>query len=328
MGGSQQASSGRDAVQVSHNGDGNIHIELGDRSTSDQASEANPSSPMSYKTKILIGVGILLLAIVGPCLPQHKSQQKGIPFIDPGDPWPVGSTLQSIAAPILAKLQSCAMATATKPITCPQVADSAEDQVTDVRWKLIGDPIDGARPSFHAGRFDVIGHAVMTVTYSEPLLGPRYELHQIRYRATVAWNNGAPTLEGTLGQTDIEPKKPIRKQTPPADVLTQARPAVQQAFSDCIAATRAPLPPTCPQDPQNAMPIKNARWSFDGDPLQNTEVKFDASWGLIHLRGNFALKVSYRLLLSGERSNPMNGVYDAVLSPDGPKVKVLQIGKL
>jgi hypothetical protein len=55
--------------------------------------------------------------------------------------------------------------------TCPQrVSDAAGGQVT---WALDGDPADGSRVTYQDGRFDVVGHAVMTVSYDSCSGTPR-----------------------------------------------------------------------------------------------------------------------------------------------------------
>ncbi|TDD94157.1 hypothetical protein [Actinomadura rubrisoli] len=321
----QPGRAGRDQIQVQNARVVNIN---NGSSIKDAGAEAAQSAQrLGSKNKILIGIAVGLVIIVGPFLSGKGEQPKEVSFIEPGDRWPIGATWQAIAAPIRAKLDSCAKATVVNPITCPQSVDTGYVQARGVHWDIIGDPIDGARFSFHEGRFDVIGNAVMTVRYQTDYDGSQFALQMMHYRATVAWDNGRPTLEGSVGPTKVKPKTPIKKQAPTAAAMNQTRAAVVQAFVDCLNTRRVPLAPTCPQDPSNGITSKDAKWTFDGNPVQNTISIVDTAWGLIRFRGDYSFQVSYRDILSLKHSEAMSGKYEAIISTAGSEVQVLQIVK-
>lgn len=322
MGVNQGGSVGRDNIQIQAEGDVTVNLG-GDGSTGGDAAPDKKPSPRLWLLAVPVGILLLVGAL----------QQRGDPradngaFVLPGDRWPAGATLDAVTGPVLAGLRSCAKATSAEPVNCPQRAGSVNDQVSDVRWELVGDPADGARASFHDGRFDVIGHAVMTVAYKN-FTSAVVERHPVRFRASVAWRDGrAELVGGAIRPTKVEPSdRPITKQRPAGDQTARVQAALRKAFADCLASRRSPLPPACPQDPLQGTGAKTVDWTFDGDPLQNVRVTNDDAWGLIRVRGDFALNGTYHDLF-GRHPQTFRGVYEATLVASKDGVTVLQIQK-
>ncbi|WP_147341531.1 hypothetical protein [Actinomadura logoneensis] len=317
-------------VQIDAEGDVTVNLSSGDASGSgrsggsggEAAGEKKKTSPWAWLLALTVGVLLLVAALRQQADPDADNGA----FVLPGDRWPAGATLEAIAGPAAAALRSCAKATSTEPVNCPQRAGGRNDQVSDVRWELFGDPVDGARATYHDGRFDLIGHAFMTVTY-RTLTATVIEQHPVRFRASVAWRNGAAELVGRIRPTKVEPKdRPITKQRPPAAVTGRLEPVLRQAFADCLAARRSPLPPGCPQDVLPGFRAGNVDWVFDGDPLQNTRTTTDDAWGVIRVKGDFALNATYRDLF-GKETGSLRGAYEATVVTVKDGLRVVQISK-
>ena len=298
----------------------------------DSAEKVNLPALSGKALGILAAIVIVLLILISQGVEDQaaRDSQDGahsIPFVEPGDPWPAGATKEQITYPIVAKLVSCSKATALKPLTCPNANNDSAAEASGVHWELVGDPGDGAAISFHGTKADVIGHAAMTVSY-EDFTGPKFELHELQYRTTVDWNNGNPQIISPLSPTKITPKKAvITKRQPSTEAWSNIESALRKAFARCVASRKIPMPPTCPRNLDADTDLGRGRWSFDGDPLLNTASSYDSSWGLIHVKGNYAFNFTHNVLFFGPQSESRSGVYDAALVATGAHVRVLEIVK-
>lgn len=297
----QHGNIGRDNYQIQAGG--LVVINPGDEPP--ESSEP-PPNPMPWLAGMLVAVAVGLLILGAVFSSDGRSEES---FPKRSDHWPAGSTNSAVLAPVLAKLNSCAREKVPKPETCPQqVSDAASEQVT---WALDGDPADGARVTYHDGRFDVVGHAVMTVSY-DSYIGQKFSVHRVAYRAKVTWNSGHPVLEGPLNSTNVKPNAPPVAKKANGQTWSQVQRSLQRAFEICVESREAPMPLYCPRDSQTDMPADRARWHLDSDPLLDTRSTFDASWGLIHVIGNYAVTVHTEGWWP--RTERGGGTYDAVLA--------------
>ena len=62
-----------------------------------------------------------------------------------------------------------------------------------------------------------------------------------------------------------------------------------------------------------------------GDPTLNAEITFDESTGLIHVVGDYSMTLAYNVFLLGPTSEPHSGRFDAVISVDSGKPRLLMI---
>jgi hypothetical protein len=270
---------------------------------------------------VAVIVVVAMIGLITKCGGAGAGDSDG-PFPKKTDPWPAGASRPAIMVPVVSKIQACAEVRVLNPVNCPQKVPGVDGDISKVNWSLEGDPGDGAVIRYHAGRFDVIGHAVMTVVYNA-YDGPAFTLRKVNYRASVPWNNGAVVVN-SIGNTTVNPKPPIVKRNPQLS-LSQITPSLREAFKHCTSVHVAPLPDDCPTPHDKAVvPSNNAKWTLDGDPLLNAQSSFDGEWGLTHITGSYAMTVHYSDLF-GSHTQEQNGTYDAAISADGSIVRVLRI---
>lgn len=296
---------------VEHNGPTgghNIQIQIGGNDEPPESPEPPPSLT-AWFVGFLVIAGIFFLVVKLVSL-LGGSGGKEEAFPKRSDRFPAHATTPAVLAPIVSKLKSCAAEEVPEPVNCPQrVSDATSVRAT---WNLVGDPAAGARIKHHEGRFDVIGHALMTATY-DSYTGQKFSLQRLTYRAKVNWNNGHPVLAGQLQTTKAKPDAPVVKSIT-GQTWSHVQASLQQAFKRCELSRIAPMPLDCPHDPQTDVAAEDAHWRFDGNPLQNTSSTFDPSWGLINVTGNYA--VTLRTGGWGPLTEHGGGAYNAVLAVD------------
>lgn len=236
-------------------------------------------------------------------------------------PWPAHSTARLVLSLVTTRLASCAEEPVLSPVNCPQSASSGGDQVTGVHWAIHGNPSDGAQIRYSDGKFWVLGHAVMTVTYEDSMTGDRWQMNIIGFEATVAWDSGHPTLASLqAANPDTGPR--IIKNDPDLP-WAKVTAAVIAGFRHCANEDVTPLPAQCMGiGAYGNRPV----WKLEVNPILNAAETFDPATGLVHVDGSYAMTESYRLpFWNSHETTSLSGNYDAVLSLDGTKVTLLQI---
>jgi hypothetical protein len=234
--------------------------------------------------------------------------------------WPAQATSAAVLAPVTAWLAACAREVVLSPVHCPQAASAGTDQVSAVRWSLHGNAGDGAVIRYSQGKFWVLGHAVITVTYSDS--GPQWQVDTFGYEATVSWDNGHPAVASPPQAVSLDSGPSVVKHDPHVP-MAEASALVMAGFKRCAALTVTPLPAQCMQIGEGG---DQARWTLTGDPLLNATETFDPSTGLVHVTGNYAMTDSYHYLF-GHQTGYLSGTYDAALSVDGAHATLLDISQ-
>lgn len=236
---------------------------------------------------------------------------------------PAGSNDPAIVQAAISALDRCAKTVVLQPVNCPQEVGGWNDGAHDVKWLIHGNPAEGAIVRYNGveGRFHVLGTAVMTASYQTPL-GPELKLRVIQYWARVEWNAGKPVVAG-IRKYDDSPRPPTPKSNP-GIAGNELLYLVGTGFERCASAKRSPLPPECLPGTTLTSSDK-AKWSLDGDPTINAVATFDDSTGLIHVVGDYSMKLAYSVFLLGPTSEPYSGRYDAVISVDAGQPKLLMI---
>jgi len=314
----QFGSAGRDQYNVA----GDVHITNTGRRPYAQSAEAEETSGTeggsSHGSGWIVVLIVLALLIYGA-----SASNEAVQFPAKTAPWPEHSTAQLVETPVVNWLASCANEMVLSPINCPQSASSNGNAVSNVHWTLHGNPSDGAQIRYLNGKFWVLGHAVMTVTYTDSAEGDQRQMDIFGYEATIAWNNNHPTLASlksvglNAGPSVIEHDPHLPWSLVSATVLT--------GFEQCAANKITPMPEQC-------MGIgsygDHAAWRLIGNPLLNARQSFDPATGLVHVTGSYAMTDAYQLPFFGNRENDsLSGNYDAILSLDGTRISLLQIAK-
>ncbi|TCB94434.1 hypothetical protein E0H26_21145 [Micromonospora zingiberis] len=304
-------------------GDGNVVGSLPDVDDDDESpvEEEPASSPRSLVWILIAGAvgAIIALCNIMPDLPEPKSS-----FPSENGARPTGSNDAAVLAAALAGLHSCAKALVLQPQNCPQhVKDWGAGDATTVTWRIHGVPGDGAVIHYNGeeGRFHVLGTAVMTASY-ETASGPNLKLRVIQFWARVEWAAGEAKL-AELRHYDDTPRPAVEKSNPqiPHDLALSL---VKAAFAKCVKTRKPQLPPECPETYSGAGSGR-VSWKLNGDPSINAKPRFEPSTGLIRVDGNYSMTASYSRLFFGATSEPASGRYDAILSVDDGKARVLRI---
>jgi hypothetical protein len=234
--------------------------------------------------------------------------------------WPAQATDQLALAPVTTWLASCTDQVVLSPLHCPQAVSPGGDQVSEVRWTLHGNPGDGAVIRYSQGKFWVLGHTVMTVTYNDS--GMQWQMDVFGYEATVSWNNGHPALASLPQAMSLDSGPQVVKHNPHIP-LAEASALVMTAFKRCAALTVTPLPAQCMGLGSDG---DHARWTLTGNPVLNAAESFDPATGLVHVTGSYAMTDSYQIPFFGTHETDYpSGSYNAVLSVDGTHATLLQI---
>jgi hypothetical protein len=206
-----------------------------------------------------------------------------------------------------------------KPPNCPQAANEMEQSVSDVHWTLYGDPVDGAVVRYEQirGEFNIVGHAVMAVTYNTPYEGPKFSLKRVSYQAIVAWRHGVAELVPGIESTSISPKLPIVK-VGPYPTFPLVNTPVDQAFLRCASSHAMVMSPNCPHLDATTS-ATNGHWRIEGDPIVSARSENEPSWGLVDVIGSYAMTYSH----DNHAEPSRGGSYDAVLCTVGSDVRVL-----
>lgn len=325
----QRGTAGRDQFNVA----GDYIVNQSPAAPPDSADETGSADdscapPASQDSGGLGGAGWILAAVaVLILLGWHYSGSSGpaagnaaSSFPSKSAPSPAQATDQLVLAPVASWLASCARQVVLSPVHCPQSASAGTDQVSGVRWTLHGNAGDGAVVRYSQGKFWVLGHAVMTVTYSDS--GAQWQMDVFGYEATVDWNDGHPALATPPQPVSLDSGPRVVKHDPHVP-MSEASTLVMAGFKRCAALTVTPLPAQCMGVGEDG---DHASWTLTGDPVLNATESFDPSTGLVHVTGSFAMTDSYQIPFLGiHETDYPSGTYDAVLSMDGAHATLLEI---
>ncbi|GAB1690700.1 hypothetical protein [Krasilnikovia sp. M28-CT-15] len=297
-------------------------LNLGEQDIAEEPEEQPSSSGISPWKWVVGGVlAIIALCSLLPDPPEPKAS-----FPSENGTRPAGSSEAAVLAAALGGLRDCAKAPVLVPENCPQqVKDWGSSSATDVTWRIHGVPGDGAVVVYNGdeGRFHVLGTAVMTASF-QTASGPDLRLRVIQYWARVEWIADKARL-AELRNYDDTPRPSTEKHDPQVPE-EHSRALVREAFEKCAKAKDPALPPECPETYSGATSGK-VNWKLNGDPSLNTKPRFEPATGLIHVVGNYSLTASYSQLFFGPTSNSDSGKYDAILSVDDQKPRVVRINR-
>lgn len=318
----QFGSAGRDQYNVA----GDIHITNTASRPDAQSAEVEETAGTESGSSSgggWIALIVLIILVYGGYHFTTSSSDNAVQFPAKTAPWPEHSTAQLVETPVVNWLASCANEMVLSPVNCPQSAPSSGNAVSNVHWALHGNPSDGAQIRYLNGKFWVLGHAVMTVTYTDSAEGNQWHMDIFGYEAAITWNDNHPTLT-SLKPVSLNTGPLILKHDPHLS-LAPVSATVLTGFEQCAALKTTPLPEQC-------MGIRSygdhAAWRLIGNPLLNARQSFDPATGLVHVTGSYAMTDSYKLPFFGNPENEsLSGNYDAVLSLDGTKTSLLQIAK-
>ncbi|MGC4796921.1 hypothetical protein ACLQ3H_22780 [Micromonospora saelicesensis] len=293
--------------------------------TPGDSSDESKEPPGTGSKLGLGGLALVALLVALGCwhLISGSSEPKSS-FPDENGQRPAGSSDQAIRTATLTALDTCAKVNALKPLHCPQVVDDIyTDDAEQVTWRIHGDPGDGSKVVFNGeeGRFHMIGTAVMSVSYRDTS-GQRLRVRVVHYWSRVEWIDNLPRVAELRAYDDTPRPNTDKQNWSVADSIVL--PPVEAAFRKCMAVKFSPPPPECPTS-NTAPRAKKAQWKLNGNPLLNARANFDASSGLIHVKGNYSASVSHEVWLSGMTSQTESGAYDATVSIDNGKATVIRI---
>lgn len=313
----QYGFAGRDQLNVARD---YINIQARGSSEFDEGIEAvgtSSGATFLYSVVIFVVVGALLMFATHSGI---FAASTSINFPKTSSPWPAHSNGYLVFAPVGNWLKSCADEPLLAPEYCPQSAVSSAGNVSNVHWVIHGNPSDGTLIAYDDGKFSILGHAVMTVTYDSDA-GSQWQLQIVGYQATVTWNHGHPTLISS-GPASLTNGGPGVMKHDPNLPWSEVSTVVEAGFRHCAAYEVAPLPPQCPDIGNGGSSV---RWRLLNDPLVVARESFDTSTGLVHVTGSFVLQESYSELFFGHQTYTWSGDYNASISLDGTTVTLLQI---
>lgn len=272
-----------------------------------------------------LGRWIVIALVVAGIIWMFRScgSDESADFPEKSDPFPAGVSQAQIFAPVTARILACARTRVPQPANCPQELSTSVGSEGPVKWAIHGNPIDGSKIVYVNGVFQVIGHAIMTATYTDSSGQDAKEVHFVKYLSKLRNRNGQVTLID-LTPTNLKPNNPITK-NPIAVSWGDTGSAIRQAFKSCTEANTVPLPSGCPQDIEDPGFYDHVKWRIVEDPFGNATWKFNRSWGVLRVTGSYALDVEYRAPLVGLEHKSQNGNYSAIVSLDRGKVSVLSI---
>lgn len=279
----------------------------------------------SRKTKAIItviGVGLMLLWIVGSALQAATHSTAGqagtqVASVDP-------AVRTAVIAATRAAIASCAQAAVASPVNCPQSADPGNNPSAMV-WTLHGDPTAGAQVvSAGSGNYKARGHGVMTFTDTSGGV-PRLQIVTFDYVATATYAGSQATITDLGKPREYDDQSALSSITQPRPSLSDdaAKAAVKAAFQHCAAATvgmTLACPASISDDPSNT----EIHWSLNADPLLNTRVTYDSTYGLVHVVASYTMTVHYLNRFQPQSEN-FSGNYDAFLADDSGQAVVLMI---
>lgn len=287
-----------------------------------QPEEATDAADAATGIGCIAIIALLIAAAIFVLLKSCGSEEADA-FPGKSDPFPAGISKAQIFAPVAARLHACAKTRVAQPANCPQRLSTSENSSGTVKWAMHGNPIDGSKIAFMHDVFQVIGHTVMTVTYTDSAGNEAQGVHFVKYLAKLRNHGGQLTLIDLI-PTKLQPQQPITK-NPIAVSWGGAGNAIREAFKSCSDAGTVPLPPGCPQGIDDPGFYDHAKWRVVEDPFGNATWDFDQSWGILRVTGSYALDVEYRTPLVGLERKSQNGNYSAIVSLDRGKVHVLSI---
>jgi hypothetical protein len=316
---SQFGAAGRDNYNVA----GNVHITNTGGQTPVQSTESEETTGTGGGGGWIVFIVVVVLLIYGGSHLGNSASSEAVQFPAKSAPWPEYSTAQLAELPVVNWLESCANEMVLSPINCPQSVSSNGNAVSNVHWVLHGNPSDGAQIRYSNGKFWVLGHAVMTVTYTDSAEGNQWQMDTFGYEATISWNTNHPALD-SLKSVSLNGGASVTERDPHLSwSLVSA--AVLTGFKQCAAYIITPLPEQCMSIGDYG---DHATWRLIDNPLLNARQHFDPATGLIHVTGSYVMTDSYLLQFIGSRENDyLSGNYDAVLSLDGGRISLLQIAK-
>jgi DnaJ domain len=269
------------------------------------------------KSTALIILGVLVVLFYSA---SHNSGATG-----GGRPaWPAGATRSVVLAPVVSALRSCAQAATASPANCPQQSTLGGQTIV---WTLYGNPASGAQISFGGKRFTVLGHAIMTEQDTSSNSAPAVAVDRVGYDATVSWNSGHAALM-SLGQLQTEPTPAITLPRPKVPD-TAVKQAAAAAFRDCLASHQLALPPACPAEDFTGDAIgtpTNVVWHPKVNPLLNSRVTYDFSYGIFHVVGSYSITLTWQDN-AGSQSQQDSGNYDAQFAYQKGRLRLLDISK-
>jgi hypothetical protein len=301
---------------------GNVTVNIDASGDADR--QPPPPPPLPVKAIVALCISfVMVVAIVASCLPDPDPNPDPDPAKDytenSGKP-PGGASESAALTAVRGSLRNCAKAVVATPRNCPQSAPNAQDVV---RWRMYGDPVDGAQIAWRDDHFNVRGNAIMLATYDD-YRGKVVETVVAGFAGDVRWHDGKAVVHSigatnTLSDTDVS-KRAVGLE------LADVAPAIRRAFGACMKSNKIPMPPRCPNDP--ILPaVDDAKWSLVGDPLVHARTSFDRASGVLHVLGSFAAETTYDVLLFGTTNKTISGDFDAVVVAEGGGPVVLQIKK-
>ena len=241
-----------------------------------------------------------------------------------GTPTPTPSpTLNNQAAAIqtvVAAVTSCAQAATPQPANCPQQGQGQDSIV----WKVYGNVGDGAivvQDPNNPSEFDILGTTVMTETWSQNGTS-QLLVDNVNFDGTVDSTGKLLSLGQPLSGIPTNVVETITKPRPADLTDAAAKAAVAAAFKQCVAVH---VPVWCPDQPQPNSSDRSDSMKSNVDPLLNTNVTYDASYGVVHVVGSYSMTLSSVPQYGTSGTQDFTGNYDAMLADNNGQPIVMEI---
>jgi hypothetical protein len=231
-------------------------------------------------------------------------------------PWPTGTSVSMVVAPVVSEFRRCAAATVPSPPNCPQHAAFAA--ATKVSWQLLTDPSRGASITY-IGRdlYVVENHFAMLLAYADASHQTRHQFVASTYLALVNWDGQAMRLGALEGPGILVP--PLARPSLATDQSVFQ--AVAAAIDGCTGRQALNGAPLCPSMPAGSNP--GTRWA--ASPAQ-AQVTYNEGDAVFRVQGPFqAILTPTHSVASPIPNNYVSGRYDAfvIWSGDRPHVALI-----
>jgi hypothetical protein len=210
---------------------------------------------------------------------------------------------------------ACTAVTTLAAKGCPQgVIDTTSGPV---RWKLIGEPADGANYVVsEMGAIAAQGHYQMEASY-QGSNRPQHKAVGGGYKADLTWDGqkfSLPTLEASNS---------VPAASRPAIDDAAIKDLIKNVFDRCAAST-SPSPPDCPQAAYVLAEPNGLTWKSNSDPMAGATVSFDGARSMFLVTGTYSMTAAWQETypydpIPHRRDYTASGRYQADLFWDGSK---------
>ena len=218
---------------------------------------------------------------------------------------------------VKAAFATCAQSASGRPQGCPQAISSAI--TASGQWRIIGDPSQSLAFAVDSGAMVATGHFQMVFDYSQDgVYGAIHKPSAGGFAAVLSLSND------NIAVSKIQPATGLPGVPRPAAATDQAAEAVVAPALKACASISAGNIGACPQ--LFIFPDSSAfQWTLVTDPLLDARVGYVPDTGVFTVRGDFQMKLNYKIRGSAYTTYSNNTTYVAYLFWDGNQLVLITI---